>query len=137
MVQTLTIALTLYFIATIGIYLKEHKINVAFKTIPESFWFTVIFIFSGMDVSPPLTLTGRAMAIFIFFLNIFIFGLAVGKLTDTLLEKREFKLDKNSKGHLIICNWNENGKNVIIEINNKKNTKNFNIIILSSKRLKM
>lgn len=125
---------SIYIISTTLLYFSERNYNICFRTIGESFWSTIVFVLSGMDIASPTTFMGRIFTAIVLGSNMAIFGLIVGKFTELIINKKGVRMSKNTKKHLIICNWNEKGEELIKEIHSPDGSPDTEIMVLSKPR---
>lgn len=125
---------SIYIISTTFLYFFERNYNSCFKTIGESFWSTVIFVLSGMDIASPITPMGRIFTALVLCSNMAIFGLIVGKITELIINRKGVRMSKNTKKHIIICNWNEKGEEIVKEIHSPDGAPDIDIMVLSKPR---
>jgi voltage-gated potassium channel len=124
----------IYFIATIGIYLFEKRVNENFKTIIDSFWSTIIYILAGFEGRNPITLGGKIFSLPLLFASFGIFGVIIGKFVSIFLKSKEVKMPKNIKKHIVICNWSDKGEKIVKELHAHDAAPNTGIIVISLKR---
>jgi voltage-gated potassium channel len=117
-VCVLAILIILVSVTGFGISVIEH--DDAYNSI----WRSVVYVFSGMDVDPPKTSTGRILASLILFAGVVFVSLLTGYIASEftrLLSSSNtipLKLAKNKfQDHIIIFGWSNKTKLLLRELN--------------------
>lgn len=116
----ITIAV-IWVIGATGLWLAEHRANPRyFGKIPEAYWSIAVYLFSGLDRGEPQTVLGKIIVTTVLILSLGIVGIFAGTIASILVEQRtgrrrhmpQYKLGE----HIVICNWNEKGEPVIMQL---------------------
>ncbi|MCX5801819.1 MAG: TAXI family TRAP transporter solute-binding subunit [Candidatus Eisenbacteria bacterium] len=133
-IRLLLVFIIMYVLATIGIHLFEREVNQSFRTLYESFWSTMVFVLSGLDLGIPVTKWGRLFSALILISSMGIFGMIVAQVGSILARKGEVKMSGNISGHIVICNWNEKGERVVHELHSTDGKSEIPIIVITKNR---
>jgi len=102
--------------ATITMHCAEKRVNEHFSELGESFWSVIVYLLSGFEDRPPLTVGGRIVSVFIFTVAIALLGSVVGKFASVFISRRERKMPGDIRDHIAICNWNEEGEKIVRQL---------------------
>jgi voltage-gated potassium channel len=112
-----------FIVAGIAATLIESRRNAEdFGTVLDGIWWSIItFSTTGYGDMVPVTLAGRILAILTIFLGIGAMSLLSGALASFLVDRntraRSGLMDfKGLRGHLIICGWREDMKDILQDI---------------------
>ena len=86
----------------------------------------------GLRSTFPKTETGRIIFLILLITGIGTVGIAIGKIIELILDK-EVKLRK-VKDHIIVCNWNKEGENIIKELHNPIVRPDIPILVISKEK---
>ncbi len=125
----------LYVIGAVAMFYCERYSNRSFESVGESFWSITIYVLSGFEDRPPVTWPGRVTSILIFILSVFFFGAVAGRFAAAFLKREEMTMPKDTRDHIVICNWNERGKRVIAELRHPEGRPDADIVIIDNKVL--
>ncbi|MCK4998450.1 MAG: TAXI family TRAP transporter solute-binding subunit [Anaerohalosphaera sp.] len=122
----------LYLIGTLAMFFSERYNNKSFESIGESFWSITIYVLSGFEDRYPVTLMGRLISILIFILSVFFFGAVAGRFAAAFLKREDYKMPKDVKDHIVICNWNVRGRRVLAELRHPEGKPDTDIVIIDN-----
>jgi voltage-gated potassium channel len=121
--RPIIIFFTFFVLAGVVAVLIERQRNPEqFSSILDGIWWSIItFSTTGYGDMVPVTVGGRILAILTIFLGIGAMSLLSGALASFLVERntraRSGLMDfKDLKGHLIICGWREDMKEILTDI---------------------
>lgn len=134
-IRLAAIFILLYVLGTVAMYLCERYNNHYFDTLGESFWSITIYVLSGYEDRPPVTLLGRIVSIFIFVLSVLFLGAVAGRFAAAFIQREEFKMPRDVENHIVICNWNDRGKRVVAELRHPEGRPDTDIVIIDDKLL--
>jgi voltage-gated potassium channel len=122
--RLLVVIFMIWIIGAFVLWLFEHSQNPEeFGNVPKCFWNIAVYLFSGLDSGQPATTAGRITATLILVLSLGIVGVFTGTVASIFVERRiggrRFMPPKRLKDHVLICNWNEKGINIIRELRAK------------------
>lgn len=117
------ILIVLFFVASgfLAVFL-EAGANGQFQSLMDGIWWSIItFSTTGYGDKVPVTLGGRILAIVTIFLGIGAMSLLSGALASLFVERntraRRGLMDfKGLEGHLVICGWREDMKDILRDI---------------------
>ena len=107
--------------------LLESRSNEQFRDLLDGIWWSVItFSTTGYGDKVPTTVGGRILAIVTIFVGVGAMSLLSGALASLFVERntraRRGLMDfKNLSGHLVMCGWREDMKNILQDILNTSN----------------
>lgn len=89
-------------------------------TLTNSFWFNVYSLLAGEPIpSPPRTLGGRLVAVFVMFMGLTIFAMLTGTVSAFMVDRLQSegrRLDwEELHDHLVICGWNSKAEIIVRE----------------------
>jgi len=134
-IKLFVIFVCLFILGTLAMYFCERYNNTSFETLGESFWSITIYMLSGFEDRYPVTWPGRVISILIFILSVFFFGAVAGRFAAAFLRREEIKMPSDVNNHIVICNWNERGKQIVAELRHPEGKPNAEIIIIDDKLL--
>lgn len=115
----LMLVLSVWLISSFILYIAERKINENFESFSTSIYSILVYLFSGFEARIPITSLGKTVGLLALIFGVGISGLYTASLTDIFV-KRGLKGGKmndiQKNGHVIICNWNEKGGEVIKQL---------------------
>ena len=126
------IFLLIFFFASVYWQYVEEK-----AVVPEISFYDVLenstLVVLGEYPDKPPTFKVRVFRLFLFIIGILLFGYIVGSVSSVLVVERMLteKISTKFKGHIVICNWNKNGDQVLSQIS-KICQKDIQVAILSS-----
>jgi len=123
----------LYILGAVAMFFCERYNNRCFESVGEAFWSITIYMLSGFEDRYPVTWPGRVLSILIFVLSVFFFGAVAGRFAAAFLRKEESMVPKDVKEHIVICNWNERGKRVILELRHPEGRPDADVVIIDNK----
>lgn len=115
-VRLAAVLVSCFVVGTVGMYFAERSLNSDFATIGDAFWSSTVYVLSGFEDRPPITTGGRVISIFVFVASIGVIGGVAGKVASILLRKERIEMPRDLTNHILICNWNERGDNIIKEL---------------------
>ncbi len=129
--------LIIWFTGAIVLWTFEHIGNPEeFGNVSKCFWNIAVYLFSGLDSGQPGTIAGRVTVTLILILSLGIVGVFTGTVASIFVERkiggRRFMPPKKLKNHIVICNWNEKGINIIKELRAKALKVRKSIVIISA-----
>ena len=125
----------LYVVGTLAMFFCERYNNRSFESIGEAFWSITIYILSGFEDRYPVTWPGRVISILIFVLSVFFMGAVAGRFAAAFLRREEMKMPRDIHDHIVICNWNERGKRVLMELRHPEGRPDADVVIVDNKQL--
>lgn len=134
-IRLFVIFVCLYVLGTLAMFFCERYNNTSFESLAESFWSITIYMLSGFEDRYPVTWPGRVISILIFILSVFFFGAVAGRFAAAFLRKEEIKMPKHVNDHIVICNWNDRGKQIVRELRHPEGRPDAEIIIIDDKLL--
>lgn len=114
-------------------YWFERDINENFSSLWESWWSVTVYIFSGMEDRVPYTAPGRFFGTWGLILGWFCSAIVTG-WTAGVFVRREKKMSKKLKDHLLLLNWNERGTDILRELHHpvlRKCNRTSSIVVLT------
>ncbi len=111
----------IWIIGASGLWLVEHRANPKyFSRLPEASWSIAVYLFSGLDRGEPVTAAGKIIVTSVLILSLGVVGVFTGTIASILVEQRigrrrlmpKYKLSE----HIVICNWNDEGEPVIMQL---------------------
>ena len=104
-----------------GLWVAERRANPEyFGRLPEAYWSIAVYLFSGLDRGEPVTVTGKVLVTSILILSLGIVGIFAGTIASIFVEqrmgRRRFMPKYKLSEHITICNWNEKGEQVIMQL---------------------
>jgi voltage-gated potassium channel len=132
----LIIIFLIWILGAFGLWLFEHEQNPdEFGNVPRCFWNIAVYLFSGLDSGQPATTAGKITVTLILVLSLGIVGIFTGTVASIFVERRiggrRFMPPKRLRDHVVICNWNEKGINIIQELRAKALKVKRAIVIIS------
>jgi voltage-gated potassium channel len=129
--------LIIWFTGAFVLWTFEHNGNPEeFGNVSKCFWNIAVYLFSGLDSGQPGTTAGRITVTLILILSLGIVGVFTGTVASIFVERkiggRKFMPPKKLKNHIVICNWNEKGINIIKELRAKALKVKRAIVIISA-----
>jgi len=104
--------LTLLVLASMfGIIVFESKVNTAFKSLWDTFWYSIVTITTvGYGDKYPMTVGGRIVGLLLMGMGVIVMAAVTGQiasfLVDQQMRRREGLLKlKSLQNHFIICGW--------------------------------
>ena len=102
------------------------------KSLFDSFWFVMQTVTTvGYGDTPVVTVWGRANAVVLMFLGIWILGLFTASFASVLIDRstrrRMGERSTRMKGHVVVCNWNAIAEQLVQEIVKEKP----NVVVLA------
>jgi voltage-gated potassium channel len=78
----------------------------------------VLFLLGGdPGTHDPITLTGRILRLVTFALGVGVVAVIIGNVASYVIsQKKEARMDPDTEGHIVICNWNDRGDRIIKEL---------------------
>lgn len=123
----------LYILVAIFMVFWEGPINKNFENLPKSFWSIVVYLSSGFEDRPPMTLGGMITSVFIFLvLGAGFGGVVTGKFAAVFITK-EKKMPPHINMHVVICNWNKRGNKVVEQLHRKEAAPGTDIIVVTDR----
>ena len=125
--------------AGIGVILLESRANEQFGTILDGVWWAVItFSTTGYGDKVPVTLGGRLLAALTIAVGVGAMSLLSGSLASFLVERntmarRGLMEFRKLTGHLIICGWRADMKEILVDIIRTSADLNPDHVVLVSK----
>ncbi len=134
--RLLVIIFLIWIIGAFGLWLLEHHQNPEeFGNVTKFVWNIAVYLFSGLDSGQPTTTVGKITVTLILVLSLGIVGIFTGTVASIFVERRiggrRFMPPKRLKNHVVICNWNEKGINIIRELRAKALKVKRGIVIIS------
>ncbi len=123
----------LYILGAIFMVFWEGPINRNFENLPKSFWSIVVYLSSGFEDRPPMTLGGMITSVFIFLiLGAGFGGVLTGKFAAVFMTK-EKKMPPHINMHVVICNWNKRGHKVVEQLHRKEAAPGTDVVIVTDR----
>jgi len=122
--RLLFVIILIWLIGAFILWLFEHNGNKDdFGNFYQCFWNIAVYLFSGLDSGVPRTTPGRITVTVILILSLGVVGIFTGTVASIFVEKRiggkRFMPPKKLNNHIVICNWNEKGINIVKELRAK------------------
>ncbi|MGB9596137.1 MAG: potassium channel family protein [Candidatus Poribacteria bacterium] len=120
--RLLLISLFMLFAGSILLYLLEKGKNENINSYGDALWWGIVTLATvGYGDIFPITIAGRIVGAFVILFGIGFIGLFTASIASVFVERklrqdRGLKALKNLKGHILICGWNYNAKEIISEI---------------------
>lgn len=120
-----------YLVGTVILYLAEYKTNAYFEHLPDAFWSVTIYVLSGFEDRPPISLLGRIISVFIFLLALCLMGSIAGRFASAFIHKETIKMPSDIKKQIVLCNWNIRGDRIIKELHSGQAVPNTEIVVIT------
>ncbi|TES92921.1 MAG: hypothetical protein E3J87_03585 [Candidatus Cloacimonadota bacterium] len=132
------IILLIWVTGALVLWIFEHEGNPEeFGNVPKCFWNIAVYLFSGLDSGQPKTAAGKITVTLILIMSLGIVGIFTGTVASIFVERkiggRRFMPPKKLSKHIVICNWNNKGINIIRELRAKVLKIKRPIVIVSNK----
>ncbi len=118
----LSVIVFVFLASVLLIFLFEKGRNSQFKTLADSFWWTIVtFSTTGYGDKIPVTPEGRILTVFTIFFGIasmsFLSGIFASVFIDRKNRNRRGLMDfSRKKDHIIICGWKEQMEQILNDI---------------------
>jgi voltage-gated potassium channel len=135
--RLLIIIIFIWIMGAFILWIFEHEGSPdEFGTVARCFWTIAVYLFSGLDSGEPQTTAGRIVVTIILVLSLGVVGIFTGTVASIFVERkiggRRFMPPKKMKDHIVICNWNKKGMNIIRELRAKALKEMKPIVVIST-----
>lgn len=111
---------TLWVVGACFLRITEGRVNEEFNSMPEAAWNIAVYLFSGLDSGIPQTALGRAAVTVVLILSLGLVAVLTGSIASFLVERRLGSKRRmpayDLKDHIVICNWNDKGIPIVLEL---------------------
>lgn len=124
----------IFLVFWILLFLLEKGRNPRCGDLFDAFRLVLVLFLGEYEEFGPVTVVGKIIAVLSFILGVAIVATAVGKIASVFVNiKREVKVPKEIKSHIVICNWNDKGDRIIKEIHSPQAEPETEIFIVTDK----
>ena len=131
-VELTLIFICFYLILTVIMFIcEQHEGNKHFKDMYGALWSTICYLMGGFGDRPPVSRPGKFISVFVFILSLG-FGAAItAMLATTFIRKGKYKMPRDIKRHITICNWSNQGGRIISELHSPEAGPELEIVVIS------
>lgn len=134
------VVMLIWLFGSLGLYLSEGNVNEHFDSIPKSAWSMLVYVAGGFQARVPMTRGGEIVAVLATAFGVAAVAWVASEFATHLVRNELDRLIKilkgekpmpDLKGHIVIVNWDERVKDMILELHGRTFREKVPIVIVS------
>ncbi len=114
------IMVALWLLGAVFVWLAERgRDEPGYETYGSALWSIWIFLFSGLDSDPPQTIAGKVFVAILMVIGVGIVAMFTATVAAAIVSRRLRRYDMGRttmNDHIVVCNWNDKGLQIIREL---------------------